>query len=327
MMLFQSRWLALAITQSILVVTIATAAVRAAPAAALVSVSVPVPVPPSTSNDRRLLPLPPPPNDAPGTHILPFPLHWYSLAAGLAQGTYCLEPNVTIGSTIGDATILERMGDGQNTPHVITYHTPTLGVVLAYQGTNLSSIKSLLYDANFFWHTPDAQLALPAGTLVDSGFQDFWLSNWEQAKQMVHRAQAQFPDCHNVTVTGHSLGAAAAVFAALALGNQTVNTVLTFGQPRMGTQPFASTVDERFGPSRLNFVTNGDDPVPHLLPRILLPPPQQFSGQVWINPGDATLATHGKDAYTFYPGQEDCRGPDSVLPTSWNVDAHEGYYM
>lgn len=96
----------------------------------------------------------------------------------------------------------------------------------------------------------------------------------------------------------------------------------------MGTKAFADTVDSRFGPSRLNFVVNGDDLVPHLIPRIVGPPrPQHFSGSIWISPGNATLETHGPSAYTFYPGQENCNGFDHVLPPKWTTHDHEGWYM
>lgn len=96
----------------------------------------------------------------------------------------------------------------------------------------------------------------------------------------------------------------------------------------MGTQDFADTVDARFGPSRLNFVTNGADIVPHLIPKLIGPPyPQHFSGNIWINPANATLETHGPSAFTFYPGQENTNGPLSLSPLDYSIHDHEAYYM
>lgn len=78
----------------------------------------------------------------------------------------------------------------------------------------------------FFWHTPASELNLPSGAMVDDGFQAAWRSTWDEVQQMIHNARSDYPGA-NLTITGHSLGAASAVLAALALGNDTVDTVIT----------------------------------------------------------------------------------------------------
>ena len=86
----------------------------------------------------------------------------------------------------------------------------------------------------------------------------------------------------------------------------------------MGNQDFADFVDNNFGPQKLNYVVNGDDVVPHLVPYTL--GARHFSGQIWINPTNSSQAQ-------YYPGQENILGADSVLDPPLNTDAHLGVYL
>jgi predicted lipase len=71
-------------------------------------------------------------------------------------------------------------------------------------------------------------------------------------------------------ITGHSLGGALAVLAALELQRHglAVAQVYTFGQPRVGNQAFAALYNQRLK-HRTQAVTNEGDPVP-LLPTLLM---------------------------------------------------------
>lgn len=72
-----------------------------------------------------------------------------------------------------------------------------------------------------------------------------------------------------VILTGHSLGAAAAVIEACYLNELGFNIsgVYTFGEPRIGNRQFASYADEAFGDCHYRHV-NGHDGVP-MIPLIL----------------------------------------------------------
>jgi pimeloyl-ACP methyl ester carboxylesterase len=103
-----------------------------------------------------------------------------------------------------------------------------------------------------------------------------------------------------VAITGHSLGAAMATHAAIALGLvkglDLDPVVYTFGQPRVGDPKFAAWFAARFG--SWFRVVHWNDPVPHV-------PPADFGFQhvgreVWYDsPSDARIicadGTHGED--------------------------------
>lgn len=70
------------------------------------------------------------------------------------------------------------------------------------------------------------------------------------------------------SVTGHSLGGAIAVHAALDLVsiNLKVDTLYTYGAPRVGDKKFSEWFDSF---SKINYryrITHARDPVPHLPP-------------------------------------------------------------
>ena len=184
------------------------------------------------------------------------------------------------------------------------------------QGTNSSSLSSILHDADFIWTSPDDDLHLPSGALVDQGFQTSWKSTWTTVLNFVAGAQAHYPGS-DLTITGHSLGAAAATLATLGFGDR-VTRAITFGQPRVGNKIVADAVDQRFGPQKVSYVANGRDWVVHVVPRIL--GAQHFSGQIWINPANSSN-------WKYYPGQENIYGADSVLDPPLNFYDHRGIYF
>ncbi|UZJ55778.1 hypothetical protein CBS101457_005098 [Exobasidium rhododendri] len=249
------------------------------------------------------------------TTSLPFSDSVYSQSAGLCQQTYCVS-NPT-GQVVGDAKILSTFGDGIKIQRANIYYSNSLGVVLAYQGTNTSSPISDLYDVDFAPTLPDPRLGLPVGSLVDMGFQNAWLASYSTVLPGVAAARSKYPNA-KLTVVGHSLGASQALLAGLALQKlYGVSKVVTFGLPRTGNPVFANAVDALLT-NRFSYVVSGRDFVPHVPPRIA--GFQHPSGQVWINPANSTT-------YKFYPGQENVYGADTVLDPPLNFDDHQGVYF
>lgn len=255
--------------------------------------------------------------------VLPFSTFAYSQAAGLCQQTYCAD--VAIGQQVGDAKLLFTTGDGDAIQRVNIYYSATLGVTVAYQGTNISSLTSALHDVDYALISPDPRLGLPAGAQVDSGFQAAWLASYLSVSNALEQLRGQYAGAR-LTVVGHSLGAAQALLAGLALQHlygvdgvitckciPSPNTVptsgttlktlsplsfLAVGLPRTGNAIFADAVDSVLA-EKFSYVVNGRDWVPHT------PFPflgyQHPSGQVWINPANTTN-------WAFYPGQENVNG-------------------
>lgn len=258
---------------------------------------------PSKSNDFS--------STAPPTSQLPFPISVYSQAAGLAQQTYC--NNSKAGLTIGDAKLLWTYGDGDAQQRVNIYNSSSLGLSVAWEGTNTSSVHSIAYDVEFVPVPGDAVLDLPFGSLVDAGFQGAFLSSWKQVKeQLTARGAGNSSTSNKVTIIGHSLGASQASLGALAVehafGSGSVSRAVLYGLPRVGNKVYADHVDKVFAPTeekrRWSYVVSGKDFVPHVPPRLI--GYQHPAGQVWINPANTT-------SWMYYPGQENVKGANTVL--------------
>lgn len=194
------------------------------------------------------------------TSKLPFDISVYSQAAGLAQQTYCYTRGKT-GQKVGDSTLLFTTGDGIDTQRVNIYDSASLGLVVAYEGTNISSIHSILYDAEFVLVPGDSVLDLPFGSLVDQGFQSAFLKTWPLIKQQVTTLKTTHGK-GKLTVVGHSLGASQASLAAFALRKQfgTVDKVVTC--------EFSQLEDLDTGTKMLLVSTS----LPDLMLLLLLPP-------------------------------------------------------
>ena len=249
---------------------------------------------------------------------MPVPGGWvkYSMAAGLAQQTYCREN--WIGMRVGDATLLWQYGDGAHRQRVMLFDSASLGLAVAFMGTNLSSMHSMMHDLVALPVVPNVRYRcmLPPSARVFAGFQGAYVPLADAVKHEV-LYQAERLNRERVTVIGHSLGAAMALLAALHLHSVVgVSEVITFGLPRTGNRAFASAIDSVFG-DRFHFVVNGKDPVPHLAPRFL--GYQHPSNLIWINPGNS-------DQWMLYPGQENVHAMQRALPVL-SSHHHNGVYF
>lgn len=180
----------------------------------------------------------------------------YAPPARFASDAYC--GNLTVGSRVGDdGEVLWLAGDGRKTQRVYVAHSPSHGIVVAHQvrrdgvlqealllmtgrwqGTNTSSLYSLLNDGDFVRDERDARLDfLGSDASVSGGFQDAWLDTADAVLAQVRAALATYKGSR-VLVTGHSLGASISLLDAAYLRHETgaaVDTVL-FGLPRSGNR-------------------------------------------------------------------------------------------
>jgi len=159
-------------------------------------------------------------------------------------------PNFQVVSTIYNSStnIFAYIGYSGNVGHVV------------FRGTQLFSLIDWIEDLNFADTT--VYNWVPGG-LVHSGF----FNTWNSIKSQVVAGFQTLVNQHKPTeiyFSGHSLGAALSIFAALEVGaTQTIPiSVYNFGEPRVGNQIFASYFNTRVG--NIWRVVNQDDCVPHL---------------------------------------------------------------
>lgn len=241
----------------------------------------------------------------------------YIVPAQFASSAYCT--NLNVGSNLAqDATVLFYAGDGRKIQRVYVAHSPSQGVIVAYQGTNTSSIDSIEHDIDPVRVDVDSRLAfLGDDVKVSDGFQDQWLLTADDVLSATKSALNQFPGS-NLLVVGHSLGAALALLTSAYLSqnvNATPQTIL-FGLPRVGNDEFANGIDT-FVPNQ-NHIVNYRDPVPHLPGKTL--GFQSPSGEIWINQDDSFSALQ-------CPGQENENCSDEVHFYDYDVDDHLGPYF
>ena len=166
------------------------------------------------------------------------------------------------------ATVTDRSTDAQAL--VTMTHD---GVVVAFRGS--SSPQDFLQDAKFDME-PLAYLrnnsAQPCTVRVHRGFlEDFDALNVAVVTQ-VRNSLATFQRVSphpKIYITGHSLGGALAILCALEFSRQQLKpeSVITFGQPRVGNAAFAGIYNRALG-DRTFHIINANDPVP-LLPPLL----------------------------------------------------------
>ena len=87
---------------------------------------------------------------------VPYDLKKFSQAAGLVQQCYCTPGSYHKGLQVGDSTLLWGIGDGNMEQRALVYHSKSLGIAVAYMGTNVSSLRSYSNDILFFSEPPNA---------------------------------------------------------------------------------------------------------------------------------------------------------------------------
>ncbi|KAH6989808.1 Alpha/Beta hydrolase protein [Ilyonectria sp. MPI-CAGE-AT-0026] len=260
-----------------------------------------------------------------GDNDLPFSLSHFTSTVASVQNTYCGSTYNVPGVKFGDQTLVYALGDGDTVQRANIYHSKSLGIILAYQGTNLSSFVSSVHNVEAFQTLPDEDLGLPLGSAVFAGFQVAWAGSWDHVKQSLREAMQKYPE-DKVIVTGHSQGAAIALLGALSIHHtfgDVIQEVIAYGVPRVGNAVFATAFDKAFE-GKYTGVINGADWVPNLPPQFLNY--RHPSGTVWINPANTT-------SWKFYDGQENSevntRKTEMFYPGTlrFNWGDHQGIYM
>ncbi|KAJ3512952.1 hypothetical protein NLJ89_g3222 [Agrocybe chaxingu] len=194
-----------------------------------------------------------------------------------ADTAYC-EPSQTLSWTCGQSCDanptfkpIASGGDGMDVQFWYVGFDPTLRtVIVAHQGTDPSKIGPLLIDADIFLTGLNSSLfpGVPSNIQVHSGFASEHAKTATSVLTAV-RTALQDSGLNNVTVVGHSLGAALAlldsIYLPLFLPSVSFR-MIGYGMPRVGNQDFASYVD---GHVDVTHVNNKEDFVPTLPGRLL----------------------------------------------------------
>ena len=146
-------------------------------------------------------------------HRIPEDWKRLSQAAGLAQQPYC--SNQHKNQTVGDAHLLYEYGDGDFVQRTVIFKSKSLGIVVAFEGTDASKFFSLVHDLDAKQVEPHRLFgsAFPPGTKLFKGFQSAYVGVASHVLQKVKELTKEHKE-QRVTLTGHSLGGAMALLAA-----------------------------------------------------------------------------------------------------------------
>ncbi|KAF8735127.1 hypothetical protein AX14_002690 [Amanita brunnescens Koide BX004] len=244
-----------------------------------------------------------------------------------ASTAYC-QPKTTLTWSCGancnanpDFIPVASGGDGGSVQFWYVGFSPSLSsVVVAHQGTDFSKIEAIATDIDVIQERLDSTLfpGISSSIEVHSGFAN------EQAKTAtdVLSAVKTVISAHGatqVTIVGHSLGAAIALLDSVYLPFHVSGVsfkTITYGLPRVGNQAFANYVDAHLD---LTHINNKKDPVP-TIPGLLLGY-HHPSGEVHIESSNAWDACPGQDNPSKL-----CIVGDVPNILDGNVSDHDGPY-
>ncbi|KAG6829474.1 hypothetical protein H0H87_011346, partial [Tephrocybe sp. NHM501043] len=190
----------------------------------------------------------------------------------------------------GGIEVLQAGGDDELIPMYFIAHDPaTESIIVAHQGTESSSILSILNDVQIPLVPLNSSRFPNAGedVKVHEGFQKTFERTADGLLAGVKTGLAS-TGASKVLVTGHSLGAAVAMMDAIMLHQELDPslqiTTTVFGLPRGGNAAWADLVDATLADT-MTHITNQNDPVPNLPPQFLKY--QHPGGEVHIRAVDA----------------------------------------
>jgi len=212
-------------------------------------------------------------------------------------------------------------GDGSSVQYwYVGYDSNLQKVIVAHQGTNPKNLLAVLTDVKVETISLNTSFfpGFPLAIRVHDGFHTQQLITAADVFFAVEKAIAQ-SGYKNVTVIGHSLGAALALLDSLYLPIFIPDVhydVITYGLPRVGNQIFADYVD---GNANLTRITNKKDPVPTV--------PGRQEG--FVHPqGERHI--HDDGTWFYCPGQDNpdqgCIVAEVPNVNDGNVTDHDGPY-
>jgi hypothetical protein len=188
------------------------------------------------------------------------------------------------------------------------YSPADAAIVVAFRGS--SNIPNWIADFNFIKMVyPDSDC--PGNCEVHEGFFEVYQELAAAVLRDTQTLVRKYPGSR-IIVTGHSLGAAVSVHAALDIKRKvsgvTQLEVYNFGEPRVGNPEFAAWVTTVLPDGVQYRVTHASDPVPHL-------PPMAFGflhapHELWYDNNGATSFKNCDDSAT----SEDSSCSDSTIP-------------
>jgi hypothetical protein len=219
--------------------------------------------------------------------------------------------------SVGEYT---AQGKTDGTGYVAADHTRK-EILVVFRGS--ASVKNFVADANY----PQVDADICDGCKAEGGFWNFWTDVREIVRADVKKAAQENPD-YKFVVTGHSLGAAVAVFAAAEMRNKGYSPVAlyTYGQPRAGNKALSEYITKQSGGNYR--VTHSSDAVPKLPPlggRLITEKTGSYvhiSPEYWIPKG---LGNDGN--ITVLPGLVNTLGNTGTGQKKFNVLAHLQYFQ
>jgi predicted lipase len=184
-------------------------------------------------------------------------------------------------------------------------------IVVAFRGS--SNIKNWIADLDF----TKVQYPACSGCEVHKGFYEVYLSMCQGMLADVQALISAHPGSP-ILVTGHSLGAAVAVHAAVDIMSKISGVgsleLYNFGDPRVGNPAFAAWVPTVLPQGKQFRVTHAADPVPHVPPMVFgfLHAPHEL----WYNNDGSSSWKDCQDS----PTSEDDSCSDSTIPI--DIDDH-----
>ncbi|KAI9831661.1 MAG: hypothetical protein M1819_004727 [Sarea resinae] len=259
--------------------------------------------------------------------VSPSLLATFNLFEQYAAASYCTENNNSTGSkltcSVGNCPEVEAANtytviEFQNslvtdvTGYVAVDSTNEL-IVVAFRGSE--SLRNWLSDADF----PYVASNLCDGCLVDQGFWDSWSEAKSDILSAAKNASTQYPN-YQIVVTGHSLGAAIATFAAAELRIDGYTAALyNFGSPRVGNLKTTELIGNQTGGNYR--ITHFDDPVPKLPPDLI--GYTHISPEYWITTGNSIPVADNDISLCYGDDNNTCNGGTAV---GLDIAAHKWYF-
>jgi Lipase (class 3) len=217
-----------------------------------------------------------------GVHALPFNPTVAQSRIEYATASYCLGPlgHGVASPNVWNCAVCKLQPGLQNISVFSAPKTDGWGyvgrdearrqIIVAHQGTDPLNVREALDDLNFV--KTDYKEGGCDKCKVHRGFYETWKNVRSQVFNAVELLALEYPG-YNVSVTGHSLGAALATLSSsdllINMPSVTLNDVYVFGLPRVGNKEFAQFYNDKAAASSIAtyHVVNWRDPVPHLPPK------------------------------------------------------------